>query len=176
MRAVLAATEQLFERGTDPSAGGIAKRAGVSIGSLYQYFRGRDDVLESVISDRVRRECDDVIARIQEREGDEPATAVVDYLLETYGSRRTMLHRLMPHLLRVGAKDSVLRERARVAEAIAATLEGPEAFTQAQALVAGVMGVFQTWILDLEWDATPAELRPVLLGMIRGVIPVDAPR
>jgi AcrR family transcriptional regulator len=51
--AILEATAQLLESGRSTSTNAIAERAGVSIGTLYQYFDGRDAVV-AALSRRLR--------------------------------------------------------------------------------------------------------------------------
>lgn len=49
--AILDATAQLLETSTErdpPSTNRIAKRAGVSVGTLYQYYSSRDDILRAL--------------------------------------------------------------------------------------------------------------------------------
>jgi AcrR family transcriptional regulator len=64
---VTAAARILVEQGyAAASTNAIAQRAGVSIGSLYQYFRDKNDVFAAVVA-RHRREVMPVIAEILDR-------------------------------------------------------------------------------------------------------------
>ncbi len=53
MSAILEAASQLFDRGGATTTT-IAQRAGVSIGSLYEYFRDKDAILDSLVDRHVR--------------------------------------------------------------------------------------------------------------------------
>src|SRR5512141_1257252 len=64
---VSAAAKLLVERGyAAASTNLIAERAGVSIGSLYQYFRHKDDIFAAVIA-RHRQQVEPVVSAILAR-------------------------------------------------------------------------------------------------------------
>jgi len=78
---VTAAAQLLVQRGyAAASTNAIAERAGVSIGSLYQYFRHKDDIFGAVVA-RHRQEVTPVVATMLERMS-EPDADVVDLTLE----------------------------------------------------------------------------------------------
>lgn len=68
MEAILAAAARiLVERGyAAASTNAIAHRAGVSIGSLYQYFRDKNQIFAAVV-ERHRHQVKPVVARMLER-------------------------------------------------------------------------------------------------------------
>lgn len=62
MAAILEAAARLFDRGST-TTNGIARLAGVSIGSLYEYFPNKDAILQSLIE----RHVAEAEARLHER-------------------------------------------------------------------------------------------------------------
>lgn len=96
--AILEAAARLFDRG-GATTNGIARLAGVSIGSLYEYFPNKDAILESLIDHHV----DDAVAQLRrELEALPPATTplavgvrrLVDRMLELHADRPG-LHRML---------------------------------------------------------------------------------
>ncbi len=63
-RAILEAASSLLERSEDGkiTTRGIAARAGVSIGSLYQYFRGTDSILKEILQARVLGDAEMIVS------------------------------------------------------------------------------------------------------------------
>lgn len=57
----IAAAESLIELGyAKSSTNKIAKKAGVSVGSIYQYFSGKDDIFESIVN----KEMSELVAKL----------------------------------------------------------------------------------------------------------------
>jgi AcrR family transcriptional regulator len=78
---VTAAAQLLVERGyAAASTNAIAERAGVSIGSLYQYFRHKDDIFGAVVA-RHRQEVTPVVNTMLQRMS-APDADVVELTLE----------------------------------------------------------------------------------------------
>lgn len=104
---VLEATVRLLETGDIESltTNAIAGKAGVSIGTLYQYFDGKQAILDAL----AQREVDGLIERVMAQMTatpppgvEERARALVGAVLQTYGGR-TRVHRLlMQHALSRG--------------------------------------------------------------------------
>lgn len=61
MAAILEAAARIFERGS-ATTNGIARLAGVSIGSLYEYFPNKDAILESLVD----RHVQEAVARLRQ--------------------------------------------------------------------------------------------------------------
>lgn len=96
--AILEAAARLFDRG-GATTNGIARLAGVSIGSLYEYFPNKDAILESLVD----RHVDDAVAQLRRELSDlPPATTplavgvrrLVERMLELHADRPG-LHRML---------------------------------------------------------------------------------
>ncbi|NPT38251.1 TetR/AcrR family transcriptional regulator [Paraburkholderia xenovorans] len=82
----------------------IARRAGVSIGSLYQYFPGKESLTVALIQRETRRFYDDAAAALTQRSG----KAALEYLIGT--SVRQQLQRpMLGKLLDVQESSPALR-------------------------------------------------------------------
>lgn len=94
---VSAAANLLVERGyAATSTNVIAERAGVSIGSLYQYFRHKDDIFAAVIA-RHRQQVEPVVSAILARMN-APGAEVIELTLELL-RRMAEVNRENPRLL-----------------------------------------------------------------------------
>jgi AcrR family transcriptional regulator len=117
-RSILEAASQLLNRddGSKLTTRGIAERAGVSIGSLYQYFRGEDSILATVLRERIARDVAEIWAEFEAGAG----LAVEDRLfhvfrktLETHlptGRLRTTLFQRAPSLRLVEASRAEVEQ------------------------------------------------------------------
>ena len=98
---ILAVAEEVFaemgfERATTNC---IAQRAGISIGSLYQFFTSKDDILE-VIAEHYLEKSNSVIRGVLERTQDEPldvlVTEILTVLVHTQEKRPYFLQCISP--------------------------------------------------------------------------------
>lgn len=114
------AAAQVFSReGLDATTNRIAERAGLSIGTLYQYFPDKSALLQSVAEQHLRdadRRLTAVFARL--RDDAPPFDATVRMLLEAVVDLHrdrprlhALLHRMVPASADQLAELSVLEER-----------------------------------------------------------------
>ena len=115
MSAILEAASQLFDRGAATTTA-IAQRAGVSIGSLYEYFRDKDAILDALIDRHVREGEAEVQAALDEVDPQKSVEAnvrhIVDVILRMH-SDRPALHR---RLINLGMSQPAVRRRVAEAE------------------------------------------------------------
>ncbi len=77
----------------------IAERAGVSVGSLYQYFADRDSVVLGLVERFTRELGDEVVARIERRDDHTLAGVLgagIDAFVELHARERRMVATLLP--------------------------------------------------------------------------------
>jgi len=110
VEAILQAAAETFARlgYARATTNKIARRAGVSVGSLYQYFPHKDSLL-ATLQERHRAEVDEVVHGALVRLGN-PAVALEDTLRELLGGL-VALHRANPALTRA-LSGSVLSQSA----------------------------------------------------------------
>jgi AcrR family transcriptional regulator len=176
---VTAAAQLLVERGyAASSTNAIAERAGVSIGSLYQYFRDKDGVFTAVVA-RHRREVKPVVAAMLERMR-APDADMVELTLELL-SRMAELNRRNPRLLAAIDRELGWIEHARddendVREAVAAVLRrrlprGPYPVEVVATLLVAIVAPLSRWMVH----SKPAEIDTEALvsafgHMLRGLL------
>jgi AcrR family transcriptional regulator len=123
IEAIVEATAQILERdgGAALSTNAIAQRAGISIGTLYQYFRDKDEILVAIArrlqqSDTAATQS--AIARA-DLDGAEPERLVVRALLGFYRERRATRGAAINAMVSAGLAAERARSVAAIAEAIA---------------------------------------------------------
>ena len=81
---ILTATEQLLEGRLlrDITLGNIAEKAGVSKGTIYYYFKAKEDILFALMDKHLNRQWDDLIAWSENPEKDTSLPRMVKYIIE----------------------------------------------------------------------------------------------
>lgn len=103
---ILEATQRLLEQRDIGSltTNAIAETAGISIGTLYQYFDGKEAILQALIE----RELGGLSARVMKGLQEPPqvpgarVAQLMRAVLDAYGGRRRVHRMLMEHALSVG--------------------------------------------------------------------------
>jgi AcrR family transcriptional regulator len=111
--ALLIASAELLERdGPDFALADVASRAGVSPGSLYQYFPDRAALVAALIDRQVASDREALeqwkSARRSAASSPELADALVSGVLGLYGERPALLSHMVQLLERVGRQGDVL--------------------------------------------------------------------
>jgi AcrR family transcriptional regulator len=120
---ILDATVRIFEQeGTDAATTSrIAEVAGVSVGTLYQYFGNRDDILVALQDrefERATAMLDRVLAAARGASGREVARMVIEELFRIYRSAPALHRVLAVEGLRVTPTERVLAFDVRAVGAI----------------------------------------------------------
>lgn len=160
VEAIVEAAAQVFEaRGFErTTTNHIAERAGVSIGSLYQYFADKEEIFGSVAQAHLAEvglALAPLIGRLDEQPPppfEEVCTAFLRCMLEVH-RRHPQLNRLMLEGARVGPEfeTMVMAYEGVVAEAVAPYLRrlgvhGPDPILTARLLVQTVNALCHRWI------------------------------
>jgi AcrR family transcriptional regulator len=126
------------------STNAIARRAGVSVGSLYQYFASREDIFRALAS-RHRGTIHPVIEGAMERLAKvqaKPSTVLSDLLkdlLEAHAGRPALMYALETDLTRVFPPERLMEEAGEVEAAtrlLASRIQRPPAEALANAWLA----------------------------------------
>jgi len=142
VETIVEAAAHILEDGTEPfTTNHIAQKAGVSIGSLYQYFPGADAIMATMIEKHVEDEraaARNVVATISTRNTDVMRDLIEAYVDAHANTPRlsSRLHALAPAF---GLQDFLANARDEQADEIALTLGLPQ--TQVRIAVMAIEGV-----------------------------------
>lgn len=105
----------------------VAELAGVSIGSLYQYFPGRDAVLHALLQREFNHTVDQHVAYIQSIDSrttslEQAIRGLVDHVFEQQATRKPFFRQLLLSVLSIRHLQFTLANDARVLDAIKAKL------------------------------------------------------
>lgn len=179
---IIALEDQLARAGEagDWTLEGLVERAGVGIGSFYEYFADKESLLGALIGRLTERNFRTLIARMDAGSFDsleETVEHMAHATAETYLARPKMMRVVMATIGRLGLMGPVAHERDRFAKELAVRARRflPHA-TEAsldrsmQIVADGVMGVVAG---ELTRSATPdvarceRELTELALGLLR---------
>lgn len=128
--AILEAAAQLVYTDDDGrfSTNHIAEKAGVSIGSVYQYFPSKDAILHSLVRREFNRVVDSQLHFIESIDTsrltlEEAVASIVDFVFEGLKRRRPLYQRLVMSVLSINHMRFTLDNDARVLAAVRAKLE-----------------------------------------------------
>ncbi len=157
-KAILASAEKVFaEQGLRATVETVAKRAGVAVGTLYNYFADREALLVALLEDRsseIARRLDHALDVAGKKPFAVQLTAYFNAVLEHFDEHRAFLSIVMQC-----ENEQALREKKSTTKRTLRTLS-----THAERLVA--FGV-KSGALDHD----DADLHAtIVLGLIRGVV------
>ncbi len=175
VNAIIMATDQLLENSGDPTAlslEGVARRAGVGIGSLYDYFANREGLLGALLARITEANFEELAREVQASEKVPFAQAIpriVERTLDVYLARPERTRGVIRTLIRVGWLKPVVRERDRFAGLLATRLRAEHPNLDAErvriaseVLCDSVMGVVSSELWrdrpTEEWTRARAEL------------------
>jgi len=181
---VEAATRILPDRGLDgTTTNRIAELAGVSIGSLYQYFPNKDSILATLIErdlaaqERIYRA---MIEEMRDRPLEDVVEAIVGDATARYLGHPRLVRAVFVHAARLEHVKTILATRSAVGGALAQLIRERRAEVSvadpdgaAFVLINAVMGVYQAWVFTdpaerIATDEVKRHLTRMILGYLRG--------
>ena len=164
----------------------IAERAGVSIGTLYQYFPTREAIVEAMATQeraRVMRALDELLTR--HRDSDQPPRAVVQAFVHVYVSAFASADPGRRALIRMAWRadhlDSVIHSLRQAAENISLHLQRladpglrPPSPAQLYVLTRALMGTVRAAVLEDSPVLGSAEFEHELVRMCWALLAADA--
>lgn len=158
----------------------IAHRAGVSIGSLYQYFPSKEAIVGAVIERRAAETKRELLELTQDLpKTDLPAVvrAITAWYVERYRRDRKLYRALLPEIEQVRRYDYVRETTGRIAELIALGLEGrpgltevPDAKLAGQLIATAAEGILGRAVMAgddvLDHPRLPEEVAVMMIGYL----------
>jgi AcrR family transcriptional regulator len=177
--AVEAATRILTRLGYDgATTNKVAETAGISIGSLYQYFPNKDALIGAVIDrqlDKYMKEIEKDFERFPDLTPEEGIEKIIRHMVSVYLGNRKLFAVLFDHTPRVQRTKNILHSRRRGAELVQAALGRhlhrmpPRDLKRASyVIVNAVMGVLLIASLDDELPYEEKALADELIDMVMG--------
>ena len=174
VEAILEATFQLLEESglTKLTTNRIAERAGVSIGTLYQYFSDREAILFALS----QRQSDNVRKKITELVLENPETSAVRAIIRALmngptGSHQTRLI-LSDALFRSGGSDVMSRQHFAFLDSVSGQLsfDFPPGREAAFILTHTVVQLLRAAAAEPELDLNPEVLEDELVHLLESYI------
>jgi len=128
VNAIIMATDQLLENSGDPTAlslEGVARRAGVGIGSLYDYFANREGLLGALLARITEANFEELAREVQDSQKVPFAQAIpriLEKTIDIYLARPERTRGVISTVFRVGWLKPTIRERDRFAGLLAKRL------------------------------------------------------
>jgi AcrR family transcriptional regulator len=162
---ILEATMRLLERDglAALTTNAVAAKAGVSIGTLYQYFASKEAILDELARRETEGFSEQILAVVEDASPISPkerAGRIVRSVMESYGGRQGVHRIVMEHSLSRGSRR-VAALTDRLTGLIASEnrqAEGRMALTEAQAFVVthAVTGVLRAMVVGHGEETPPA--------------------
>lgn len=181
--AILEATAQLLQSTTPEglTTAQIAERAGVSVGSIYQYFESKESVIVALATDTVARLNSEVQRTLAKFDPDDIASAIppiVDALLRSHEKEPERIGFLIEHLAsrgNLGAVDqSALALEVWLAGFFAELNYAPPEVSAIRVRIAvhGVSAVLRTTMRNSPADMRSPLFRHELIRFLQGLLAV----
>jgi AcrR family transcriptional regulator len=175
---ILEATQQLLESGDIDTltTNAVAEKAGVSIGTLYQYFDGKPAIVNALAERELGTMAERVMAAFTaspERSVQARMRLIVNAVLDSYGGRRGVHRQLLEHALTRGTRlkpllasvtAQLLDSEGEGRPASARPLAQAEAFVITQAVAGVLRGMVAAPELALDRDEVAAALARLISG------------
>lgn len=128
VNSVIEAARQLLRNDGEESVSvrSIAHRAGVGVGSVYDYFTTRDGIMDALIQRMTQENFDELLALMHERENEPVAhvlEAIIDRVFALYLAEPRLTSAAIRAIVGSGLAPALTAERDRFVGHIAARLE-----------------------------------------------------
>ncbi len=179
VETILTAAAQILEGiGFDSATTNrIAERAGISIGSLYQYFPNKESLANALVEKFVRNHAEKVeklLVSMAKKPADEMISEIITEVVSMYFSNLKMLRILAALIPKINMIPSVLETRRRIVQSISKELQARASEIDCKdidfaafLIVNSIMGVIQVILYDSSREVDQMELSKELTKMAR---------
>lgn len=161
--AILEAATRILEAGETFTTNHVAERAGVSVGTLYQYFPDKTAIVHA-LGARERAAMAEA-TRVAVAEGVEPARAAIRAQLSAFDGRNRARRAVLEAILRDPATPGMADE---VDAGVAPFVREGERPVHAFVLSRAVMGVVRAAVLEGSTLLGTPDLEEALVRLVRG--------
>lgn len=171
IEAILEAAARILERGEAFNTNRIAEVAGISIGTLYQYFKNKNQILVAIARRQFDADAQAALTALADSapEHPEPERVVIRALIEVYKRRRKTRRAAIDAIV----SEGLGHERARSVTRIAQAVLGREASLSPTAvfvLTRAVNGVLRATTEEDSALLGTAEFEEELVRLIRSYV------
>lgn len=155
----------------------VAELAGVSIGSLYQYFPNKESILDAVMDKVIvtlTADTNRAVDRLKGLNVDQSVDLMVEHIMEIFLTEKTKMREIFRKAPELQKFPMLYRLRQRVVERLAqhartfsSALSEKEALTISFVAANAVMGVITTVLYDDTIEYTREDLEPELKAMMK---------
>lgn len=155
----------------------IAEVAGVSIGSLYQYFPNKEAVLTAVMDQSIKKTAEDIDQKLDQLPGksmDESIDFVIDFTLDQFLDQKETIREVFRRAPELDRIPTILQLRQHVVRRLSVEMARfHPGFTNEEYVrvsfiaVNSVLGVLQTMIYDEQQSYNKSDLSYELKLMVR---------
>lgn len=176
---ILTATTRVLESGgyAKATTNRVAELAGVSIGSLYQYFPSKEALVAAILDQQIERNQKRFETKIRDADGksfDELLEIVIQTAADVYLGNRKIMTILFEQTPALEKTQHVLRARAHVSQLLGVAIERYKGDLKPQNLelaiyvsVNAVLGVLSAALLSYPANAKDADLTREMTAMVR---------
>jgi|SRR5215217_2041812 len=169
--AILEAATRILEAGEIFTTNHVAERAGVSVGTLYQYFPDKTAILQA-LGARERALIADA-TRTAIAEGVEPARAAIRAQLAAFDGRHTARRAVLEAILRDPETPGMAAE---IDAGVAPLAREGERPVHAFVLSRAIMGVVRAAVLEESPLLGTPDLEDALVRLVRGYVEASPKR
>jgi AcrR family transcriptional regulator len=123
--AILAAAVRAFTKDANASLEGIARAAGVGIGTLYRHYPTRDALIEAAYRNEIRKICDAAPELLEKHRPDVALARFLDRFIDHMLTKRGMIEALLAAIAAGGAPLN--QSLAMISAAVAPLIEAGKA-------------------------------------------------
>jgi AcrR family transcriptional regulator len=155
----------------------IADLAGISVGSLYQYFPNKESVLGALIDLVTGAEMKNFETRVREIESesmDDAIASLVEFAVELFLIEKEKMREIFISAPELGRMQLIMKLRQSVVERLSEAMKrhAPNKTSEERTLICfvavnSVMGVIHTMLIDEKQTHSPDELSAELKSMLR---------
>lgn len=177
-----AATRILESVGVDNlTTNKVASKAGVSIGSLYQYFPGKDAIYAALVEREIERNDEafqKIIVEYRSQGRDAVIREAISFSVDFFYEKRVFFSAMMPEMMRLKRTRQVLYRRnltienlAKYIREVPENLRDPEQVERQMYIAShAIAGVLQTAALEDFEHSPPEMLKPELERLLKSYL------